>query len=104
MATIVWHSQSPPMKKLEMGSIDSPRFSTSSSVSRIMFGISSQVDVCEYLFRYIAGGCGGCCVQYLLVMYDMYVGELLNDNDIIIQWQWQQLLLAYNVIIVGYIT
>lgn len=50
MATIVWHSQLPPMKKLKMGSIDSPRFSTSSSVSRIAFGISGQVEVCEYLF------------------------------------------------------
>lgn len=58
MATIVWHSQLPRMKKLEMGSIDSPRFSTSSSVSRIVFGISGQVEVCEYLLRYIAGGCG----------------------------------------------
>lgn len=58
MATIVWHSQLPRMKKLEMGSIDSPRFSTSSSVSRIVFGICGQVEVCENLFRYIAGGCG----------------------------------------------
>lgn len=49
MATIVWHSQLPRMKKLEMGSIDSPRFSTSSSVSRIVFGICGQVEVCENL-------------------------------------------------------